>query len=75
MTTTTQMTQTGEDDMPEYISIYEKPRRPRGRPISKLTDEEKAQRYRDASKRFYDNNREQILIHKKKVNDLKRQNK
>ena len=75
MTTTTQMTQTGEDDMPEYISIYEKPRQKRGRPISKLTVEEKAQRYRDASKRFYDNNREQILIHKKKVNDLKRQNK
>ena len=65
MTATTQMTQTGEDDMREYISIYEKPRRPRGRPISKLTDKEKAQRYRDASKRFYDENKEQILIHKK----------
>ncbi len=28
MTATTQMTQTGEDDMPEYISIYDnKPKR------------------------------------------------
>ena len=33
MTTTTMnvMTQTDEDDMPEYISIYDRPKRPRGR--------------------------------------------
>ena len=44
MTTTTQMTKTGEDDMPEYISIYEKPKyTKRGRPRNtiQLTYEEK----------------------------------
>ena len=71
--TTTQMTQTTFwDDMLDYISIYDKPKRPKGRPISKLTEEEKAQRYRDSSKKYDDKNKEQILIHKTKVNDLKR---
>ena len=71
--TTTQMTQTTFGaDMPDYISIYDKPKRPKGRPISKLTEEEKAQRYRDSSKKYYDKHKEQILIHKEKVNDLKR---
>ena len=49
MTTTTNnkmvnvFTQTYEDDMPEYISIYDRPKRPIGRPKNKiqLTDEEK----------------------------------
>ncbi len=42
------------DDMPEYVSIYERPRGKKGRPkTSTLTEEEKAQRYRDASKRYY----------------------
>ena len=41
--TTTQMTQTDEDDMPVYISIYDRPKRPVGRPKNKiqLTEEEK----------------------------------
>ena len=41
--TTTQMTQTDEDDMPVYISIYDRPKRPVGRPRNKiqLTEEEK----------------------------------
>mgnify|MGYP006136462345 CR=1 FL=1 len=69
--TTTQMTQTTFGaDMPDYISIYDKPKRPKGRPISKLTEEEKAQRYRDSSKKYYDKNKEQILIHKKKLMTL-----
>ena len=40
-----------------YISIYDRPKRPRGRPkTSTLTDEEKAQRKRDiATKYHYDN--------------------
>ena len=64
--TITQMTQTDENDMPEYISIYDKTKRSIGRPISKLTEEEKAQRYRDSSKKYDDTNKEQILIHKQK---------
>ena len=60
MTTTTMnvMTQTDEDDMPEYISIYDRPKRPRGRPTNKiqLTDEEKRTRMRKfASKHYYGN--------------------
>ena len=37
------MTQTDDGDMPEYISIYDRPKRPIGRPRNKiqLTDEEK----------------------------------
>ena len=66
--TTTQMTQTTFGaDMPDYISIYDKPKRPKGRPISKLTEEEKAQRYRDASKKSDDKNKEHIVIHKNKL--------
>ena len=40
-----------------YISIYDRPKRPRGRPKTcTLTDEEKAQRKRDiATKYHYDN--------------------
>ena len=40
-----------------YISIYDKPKRPRGRPkTSTLTDEEKAQRKRDIATKYYNNN-------------------
>ena len=73
MTTTTNMNvMTQTEDMPEYISIYDRPKKTKGRPISKLTEEQTAQIYRDSSKRYYDKNKEQILIHKKTVNDLKR---
>ena len=64
--TTTTMTQTdihypfGEQgyDIPEYISIYDKPKRPIGRPKNtiQLTDDEKIQRMRKlASKHYYEN--------------------
>ena len=45
------------DDMPEYVSIYDKPKRGRGRPKTcKLSDEEKRQRNRDNATRYhYDN--------------------
>ena len=40
----------------EYISIYDKPKRGKGRPKSSMTDEEKAQRKREiALKHYYDN--------------------
>ena len=42
-----------------YISIYEKPKRPRGRPkTSTLTDEEKAQHKRDIATKYHDDNYE-----------------
>ena len=56
--TTTQMTQTDEDYMPVYISIYDRPKRPVGRPKNKiqLTEEEKKERMRKlASKHYYEN--------------------
>lgn len=52
MTTTQQIFNT--DDV--YVSIYDKPKRGKGRPKSSLTDEEKAQRRREiALKHYYDN--------------------
>ena len=48
-----------------YISIYDRPKRPRGRPkASTLTDEEKAQRARGANSRCYYNNHEYYLLQK-----------
>ena len=42
------------DDMPEYVSVYEmKPKRKSGRPKSSLTDEERAQKKKDAYKIWY----------------------
>ena len=48
---------TYEEDMPIYISIYDKPKLKRGPKFScTLTDEEKKQRARDiAKKHYYDN--------------------
>ena len=60
MTTTTMnvFTQTYEDDMPEYISIYDRPKRSIGIPKNKiqLTDEEKVLCMRRlASNKYYEN--------------------
>ena len=48
---------TDDDDMPIYISIYDRPKLRKGRPFScTLTDEEKKERARViASKHYYDN--------------------
>ena len=52
MTTTQQVFNT--DDV--YVSIYDRPKRGKGRPKSSLTDEEKAQKKREiALKHYYDN--------------------
>ena len=58
--TTTQMTQTDEDDMPVYISIYDRPKRPVGRPKNKiqLTEEDKKERMRKLASRHYSENHE-----------------
>ena len=47
------------DDMPEYISIYDKPKRGRGRPKTcKLSDEEKRERLRINYKAYFNANPE-----------------
>ena len=52
MTITQQIFNT--DDV--YVSIYDRPKRGKGRPKSSMTDEEKAQRKREiALKHYYDN--------------------
>ena len=49
-----------------YISIYDKPKRPRGRPKTcTLTDEEKAQRKRDIATKYYNNNFEYVRLQKR----------
>ena len=52
MTTTQQEFNT--DDV--YVSIYDRPKRGKGRPKSSLTDEEKAQKKRDNQKKWYNEN-------------------
>ena len=44
-----------------YISIYDIPKRPRGRPKT-LTDEEKKERNKIIYKRHYDNNRDYYVL-------------
>lgn len=47
------------DDMPEYVSIYDKPKRGRGKPRgSKYTDEEKRVRANISRLKHYYNNHE-----------------
>lgn len=48
-------------DQETYISIYDKPKRPRGRPKI-FTDEQRKERNRLISKKHYDNNREYYLL-------------
>ena len=63
----TQPTQTMEctTEVP-YISIYDRPKRPRGRPkTSALTDEEKAQRKRDIATKYDNNNFEYVRLQKR----------
>ena len=44
-----------------YISIYDEPKRPRGRPKT-LTDEQKKERDKIIYKRHYDNNRDYYVL-------------
>ena len=60
MTTTQQVFNT--DDV--YVSIYDRPKRGKGRPKSSLTDEEKAQKKRDNYKKWYGENWEYVLVKK-----------
>ena len=68
MTTTQQVFNT--DDV--YVSIYDRPKRGKGRPKSSLTDEEKAQKKRDNYKRWYAENSEYVLLKKKLTREAQR---
>ena len=54
------------DDMPEYVSIYDKPKRGIGRPRgSKYTDEEKRQRKIKIAQQYYQNNFDYVRLQKR----------
>ena len=52
--------------MPEYVSIYDKPKR------RTMTKEEKAQKKRDNYKRWYAENSEYVLLKKKLIREAQR---
>ena len=69
---------TYDDDMPIYISIYDKKPRKARAPTCILTVEEKRQRACDIAKKHYYNHREQINARHKLYNEnvkLKKINK
>ena len=50
----------------EYISIYDRPKRGKGRPKTcNLTDEEKRQSKREIAKQYYKNNYEYVRLQKR----------
>ena len=51
---------TYDDDMPIYISIYDKKPRKKHVFIYVLPDEEKRERARESAKKYYNNNRKEI---------------
>ena len=56
----------------EYISIYDRPKKPRGRPTTCiLTEDEKRQRNRDIAKQYYDNNLEYVRLQNRILADTK----
>ena len=60
------------DDMPVYVSILERPKKPSGRPKTcTLTDEEKLERLRRNYKKYYYANPEREIARKKKENEFK----
>ena len=62
------------DDMPVYVSIFERPKKPSGRPKTcKLPDEQKKERARFISKRYYANNRE-YCVERQFIYDEKKRN-
>ncbi len=69
MATTQQIFNTDE----VYISMYDNPKKKqKGRPKgSSLTDEEKAIKKRDNSKRWYEQNCEYVLLKKKIIREVK----
>ena len=56
----------------EYISIYDRPKRPRGRPKT-LTDEQIKERDKIIYKRHYDNNRDYYVLKASIYYELKKE--
>ena len=77
-TTTTQMFNPSfktPDDMPVYVSIFERPKKPIGRPKTcKLSDEQKKERARLKSQNYYANNHE-YCVKRQFIYDEKKRNK
>ena len=67
MTITQQVFNT--DDV--YVSIYDRPKRGKGRPKSSMTDEEKAQKKRDNYKKWYDENWQYVLLKRQIIRSAK----
>ena len=64
MSSTTQMMNNTTEV--EYISIYDRPKRGKGRPKTcTLTEEQKKQRKRDIAKEYYKNNFEYVRLQKR----------
>ena len=53
------------DDMPEYVSIYDKPKRGRPKGTCKFSEEERRERARLSSKNYYDMNIEKERARKR----------
>ena len=50
------------DDMPVYVSIHDKPKRGKGRPTTcKMSDEQKKERAKAISEKYYENNHEYCI--------------
>ena len=51
------------DDMPVYVSIFERPKKPSGRPKTcKLSDEQKKERARTISRKYYNDNHDYCVL-------------
>jgi hypothetical protein len=51
------------DDMPVYVSIFERPKKPSGRPKTcKLSDEQKKERARTISRKYYTDNHDYCVL-------------
>ena len=51
------------DDMPEYFSIYAKPKLQRGRPKTcKMSDEQKKERAKTISRKYYADNHDYCVL-------------
>ena len=53
------------DDTPEYVSIYDRPKRGRPKGTCKFSDEERRERARLSSKKYYDMNIEKERTRKR----------
>ena len=51
------------DDMPVYVSIFDKPKREKGRPTAcKMSDEQKEEKAKLRSRKYYADNHEYCIL-------------